>query len=135
MISKDVNNNKCAPKLIFFNEKKKKNEKDSYNFRHRKLIMKVEFWHFLTPPHYTTSQNSITSFEYVDFEANIFLIVYPPLENSTTRNTIREKQDLHLILSLIPTWIIFTNFCFHHRYTFFCIWFTFTPIFIVSFMG
>ena len=71
--------------------KKKKNEKDSYNFRHRKLIMKVEFWHFLTPPHYTISQNSITSFEYVDFEANIFLIVYPPLENSRTRITISVK--------------------------------------------
>ena len=61
----NVNNKKCAPKLVFFNEKKI--EKDSYDFRHRKLIMKVEFWHFLTTPHYTNSQNSITSFEYVDF--------------------------------------------------------------------
>ena len=61
----NVNNKKCAPKLVFFDEKKI--EKDSYDFRHRKLIMKVEFWHFLTPPHYTNSQNSITSFEYVDF--------------------------------------------------------------------
>ena len=26
----------------------------------------VKFWHFLTPPHYTNSQNSIISFEYVD---------------------------------------------------------------------
>ena len=30
MLSKNVNNKKCAPKLIFFNEKK--NEKDSDNF-------------------------------------------------------------------------------------------------------
>ena len=31
MLSKNVNNKKCAPKLIFFNEKKKI-EKDSDNF-------------------------------------------------------------------------------------------------------
>jgi hypothetical protein len=31
------------------------------------LTLKVNFWHFLTPPHYTNSQNSIISFGYVDF--------------------------------------------------------------------
>ena len=49
MLSKSVNNEKWAPKLIFFNEKKI--EKDSDNFRHRQLTLKVKFWHFLTPPH------------------------------------------------------------------------------------
>ena len=50
--------------------------------------MKVKFWHFLTPPHYTNSQVSIVSFGYVDPEAKIFLILYPCLKNSTTRNAI-----------------------------------------------
>ena len=39
-LSKNVNNKKCAPKLIFFNEKKI--EKDSDNFWHRKLTLKVK---------------------------------------------------------------------------------------------
>ena len=47
MFSKNDNNKKCAPKLIFFNEKKI--EKDSDNFWHRKLTLKVTFWsHFDT---------------------------------------------------------------------------------------
>ena len=43
-VSKNVDNKKCAPKLIFFNGKKK-NGKDSDNFRHKKLTLKVKFWH------------------------------------------------------------------------------------------
>ena len=43
--SKNVNNKKHAPKLIFSNEKKI--EKDSDNFWHRKLTLKVRNWHFL----------------------------------------------------------------------------------------
>ena len=39
MLSKNVNNKKWAPKLIFFNEKKI--EKDSDNFWYRKLTLKV----------------------------------------------------------------------------------------------
>ena len=39
-LSKNVNNKKCAPKLIFFNEKKI--EKDSDNFWCRKLTLKVK---------------------------------------------------------------------------------------------
>ena len=83
MLSKNVNNKKCAPELLFFIEKKI--EKDSNDFWHRKLTLKVKLWHILTPPHYTNSQNSIISFEYVDFLAKLFPILYPPLENSTTR--------------------------------------------------
>ena len=48
MLSKNFNNKRCAPKLIFFNEKKF--EKDSNNFWHRKLTLKVKFWHLLTKP-------------------------------------------------------------------------------------
>ena len=45
---------------------KKKIDKDSDNFWHRKLTLKVKFWHFLTPSHNTNFQNSIFSFWYVD---------------------------------------------------------------------
>ena len=46
MLSKSVNNKKCAPKLVFYNEKKI--EKDSDDFRHRKFTLKVQFLHFAT---------------------------------------------------------------------------------------
>ena len=39
MLSKNVNNKICAPKLVFFNEKIKKDPND---FRHRKLTLKVK---------------------------------------------------------------------------------------------
>ena len=64
MSSKNINNKKCAPKLVFFNEKKI--EEDFDDFWRRKLTWKVKFWHFLTAPHYTSSQNSIISFGCVD---------------------------------------------------------------------
>ena len=37
---------------------------------------------------YANSQNSTISFEYVDSQAKIFLILYPPFEYSTTRTAI-----------------------------------------------
>ena len=40
----------------------KKNEIVSSDFWHRNLTLKVKFWTFLTPPHYTNSQKSIISF-------------------------------------------------------------------------
>ena len=46
-VIKNVNNKKCAPELIFLN--KDKVEKDSDDFRCRKLTLKVKFWHFLRP--------------------------------------------------------------------------------------
>ena len=42
MLSKNVNNKNCAPKLIFFNEKKI--EKYSDRFWHKNLTLKVRFW-------------------------------------------------------------------------------------------
>jgi hypothetical protein len=41
----------------------KKNQKDSDDFDIEKLTLKVKFWHFLTSPHYTNSQNSMVSFD------------------------------------------------------------------------
>jgi hypothetical protein len=74
MLSKNAKNKKCAPKLVFFNEK---NQKDSDD-------LKVKFWHFSTPSHYTNLKNLIISFGYVDFLPKDFLILYSSLENSTT---------------------------------------------------
>ena len=65
MSSKNVNNKKCAPKLIFFKEIEI--EKDSDDFILRKLTLNVKFWHFMTPLHYTNSSSSIISFGHVDF--------------------------------------------------------------------
>ena len=71
--------------MVFFNEKNQKKTDDSW---HKKLIDRDKFWLFLTPPHYTNSQNSIISFRYVNLKKKIFLIFGPSLGNSTTRTTI-----------------------------------------------
>ena len=47
----------------------KKNEKDSYDFWHRKLTLKVKFWHFLTARHHFNSPNLVISFDYSWFLA------------------------------------------------------------------
>ena len=44
--SKNVNDKKCAPKLILFNEKLF--WKDSDNFWHKKLTLKVRNWQFMS---------------------------------------------------------------------------------------
>ena len=51
------------------NSSMKKNQKVSDDFLHRKLTLRVKFWHFLTPPHYTNLQNSMISFDYSRFLA------------------------------------------------------------------
>ena len=48
-IKKNVNNKKCATKWIHIHQKKKI-ERDSDGFWHRKLTLKFKFWYFLTPP-------------------------------------------------------------------------------------
>ena len=53
--------------MVFFNEKKI--EKDSDDFWHRKLTLKVKFWHFLTARHYSNSPNLAISFDYSWFLA------------------------------------------------------------------
>jgi hypothetical protein len=63
MLSKNVNNKKCAPKFVLFS-------KNLDDFWHRKLTLKVIFRHFFTSSHYTNSQNSMISFDYSSFLAN-----------------------------------------------------------------
>ena len=67
---------------------KKKDQKESIDFRHEILTWKVRFWLLLTTAHYVNSQNAIISLEDIDFFPKIFLILYPSLENWTTRITI-----------------------------------------------
>ena len=43
-VFKNANNKKCAPKIIFIN--KKKFQKDSEKFYHRKLTLKVRILQF-----------------------------------------------------------------------------------------
>ena len=73
MLSKNVKNKTCTPKLVFFNEK---NKKDSNDFWHRKLSLKVKFWHFFNPPHYTNFQSSIIKFGWF-LGKNLFGFVPP----------------------------------------------------------
>ena len=54
--------NWCYQKMVFFYEKKR-----NIGMIFEVCInLKVKFWHFLTPPHHTNSQNSIIIFRYVD---------------------------------------------------------------------
>ena len=62
------------------------------------------FCHFLTTCHYVNLQNTIISFENIEFWSKIYLIWYPSLENQTTHITI-VKANLNFFKS-----IIFTHF-------------------------
>ena len=61
---------------------------------------------FLTAHHYTNSQNSIISSGYNDFEAKIFPILYPPLENSTTLIAIILKNIRDLTVTAQYSWLV-----------------------------
>ena len=89
MLSKNVNNKKCAPKIVFFYEK---NEHNLDDFWHRKLTLKVKFWQSLTPPHYTNSQNSMISFDTDDFYPTRLKRVQDCSNTSMTQN-ISETQN------------------------------------------
>ena len=104
MLSKNVKNKKCAPKLIFFNEKKI--EKDSDDFWSRKFTLNVRFWHFLTPPHYTNLQNSMISFDFSWFLAkNLSNFVSLPwkLHNRYCHRNHTTKQKKTLNKSFWPS--------------------------------
>ena len=58
MLSKNVNNKKCAPKLIFFNEQEI--EKDLNNFLRRKLTLIAPVQ--LVNIHYKPAYNSFNSY-------------------------------------------------------------------------
>ena len=75
MLLRNVNNKKCAPKFLFF--KKRKCKKIRMIFEVENHPKKVRFRYFLTPPHYTNSQNSMISFDYCWFLAkNLSNFVY-----------------------------------------------------------
>ena len=61
-LEKNVFNKKCSPKFKFLDEFFF--WKNSVDFWHRKLTLKVQFWHFLRPWHYVNLQNTAISFEY-----------------------------------------------------------------------
>ena len=105
MLSKNVNNKKCAPEFIFFNEKKI--EKIQIIFDVENWLQKSNFdtfWQLPINPKLKI-QNSIISFEYIDSLEKIFLTLYPPFENSTTRITIIFRP----LNSQIQTYQILTN--------------------------
>ena len=70
----------AIPKTTMWN----RGQKNPVYFWHRKLTLKVRFWHFLTTCHSVNSQNKIFSFEDIGFWPKTFLILYPSLENLTT---------------------------------------------------
>ena len=96
-LSKSVSSKKCAPKFIMIHDLKKKIQ---IYLWWRKLTLKVQFWHFLPPPHYLNSQNTIFSFDYVDFWPKIITILYPSHGNSTTHVTINEQIHVPFCSSL-----------------------------------
>ena len=99
-------------------------------FGHRKLTLKVKFWHFLTACHLSKTQNSIISFRCVDSYPKIFPILYPPLENSTTRTAMiyiglpKKKLKFHNIaffcfdMQITQIMMIVTSFEKHFFFTF-----------------
>ena len=88
-----------------------KKEKDSDDFWHRKLTLKVKLWHFLT-----ARQNSKIFIGYVDSEANI-LLMYPPFTNSTILTAILHMppQQNHTIITSIQKKKFSLSFFSHER--------------------
>ena len=82
ILSKNANNKKCDPKLVFFNGK---NKKASPDFCHRKLTLKVKFWHF-----WQLSVNPNSKFNHFLWVCsflgkNLSNFFYPPVKSPTTR--------------------------------------------------
>ena len=60
-------------RLIFLIERKKIKNKSS-GFWHRKLTLKVRFWHFWTEPHYVNLRNKTFSLKLVLLETYFFFL-------------------------------------------------------------
>ena len=92
VLSKNFNNQKCAHKLVFFDEKKMR--KIPINFWHRKLTLNVTFWQFFTPPHYSNSQNSMIFYGCWLLGKNLSNFVYPnwKLNNLYYHNTSKQTN-------------------------------------------
>ena len=112
-LSNNINNKKCAPKLILFNEKKLRKIPMVFEIC-RRLTLKVKFWHFLTPLYYTNSQTSISFFGYVDFQAKIFPILYPHLKTrQPVLPVLKIVFDSIRFYGLVFAAWIFAIFCSH----------------------
>ena len=101
--------------LNWYSSMKKKLRKIRTIFDIENWLWKLRGWvilHFLTPPHSPNSENSIISFEYVDSEAKIFLMLYPSLENSTTRIGLSGTAKVPRCLSLVIMFLIAVLICF-----------------------
>ena len=101
MLSKNVNNKKCAPKLIFFNEKKI--EKDLDNFWYRKLTLNVkrlvDFALFDTSP--LTQFSKFNNFLWLCwFLGKNISNFAPPIWISTTRIAITSTNIFHCAIRL-----------------------------------
>ena len=115
MLSKNVNNKQCAPKLIFFNEKKI--EKDSDNFWYRKLTLKVkrlgDFALFDTSP--LTQFSKFNNFLWVCWFLGKNLSNFvPPFENSTTHIAILFNFRDHCLCSCNDSWNHIIALCDQH---------------------
>ena len=96
----------------------KKNQKDSDDFWHRKLTLKVKFWYFLTAPHYSNFQNLVISFEYSWFLAKTlsnFVFVFWKFDNpyylnkAFTKNVQTDKSFGILRIGMVTIFIVDWN--------------------------
>ena len=74
-------------KLNLISSNKKKSYKIRQVFFHWKLTFKVQFWHFLMNHYSLYSQNTMLSFEYVEFWPKFLLFITHHLWNSRTELT------------------------------------------------
>ena len=56
------------------------------------IFKTLYFPKILLTPYYISSQNTIISFWNIDFQSEIYLILYPSFENSTTEITLTKGQ-------------------------------------------
>ena len=74
----------------------KKNQKISIDFWHKLLTLKLRFWHLLTFSHYVNSQDTINSFEYMDFwpkNLSNFVSLSWKLENLYYHTVLPQKRE------------------------------------------
>ena len=95
MLSENVNNKKCAPKLVFFKEK---NEKDSDDFWHRKLTLKVKF----STAHYTNNFLWVHWFwKWVLYVAKVFIARIQSMIEKKTFNCLKSGKSFAKKVSFI----------------------------------
>ena len=71
---------------------------NSVDFWHRKLTLKVQFWHFLRPSRYVNLQNTAISFEYSWFLNKNLAFLDPSSEklHDVTDINIHSKTTFHI---------------------------------------